>query len=63
MKLIVHKMYDCSLCGKCIKLLLHWNIPYLSTTDKIIKDRPYPYITIELEYEELVDWIAREIIK
>lgn len=59
MRLVVHKMTDCSLCAKCIKLLKHWGIVYREVYDNPIQDRPYPYITIELEYEELVDWIAR----
>ena len=56
-------MHGCKICYKCIRLLKHWNIRYRSVYDKVVKDRPYPYITIELEYEELVDWIAREILK
>lgn len=60
MKLIVHQMYDCKLCRKCIRLLEHWNIHYKAVYDKPEQVRPYPYVTIELEYEELVDWIARE---
>jgi hypothetical protein len=56
-------MKNCHLCSKCIKLLKHWNIKYRSTYDYPEQARLYPYITIELEYEEVVDWIAREILK
>jgi len=63
MRLIVHKMHGCKICHKCIRLLKYWGIRYRSVYDKPIKRRPYPYITIELEYEELVDWIAMEKIK
>jgi hypothetical protein len=62
MKLVVHKMKDCPLCDKCIKLLVVWKISYIEIYDEPEQDRLYPYITIELEYEELVDWIAREKI-
>lgn len=63
MKLIVHKMHGCKICHKCIQLLKHWNIRYRSVYDKPRRNRPYPYITIEYEYEELVDLIAMEKIK
>lgn len=60
MKLVVHRMAGCLLCEKCEQLLSEWNIPFTSVYDKPKKDRPYPYITIELEYEEVMDWISRE---
>jgi len=63
MKLLVHKMRDCQLCNKCIDLLIHWDIAFTSVYDYPVQDRPYPYITIEYEYEEIIDMIAREILK
>ena len=63
MKLTVHKMKDCELCSKCVKLLRHWKIPYKEKMDVYEPDRKYPYITIELEYEELVEWIGKGKIK
>ena len=63
MKLTVHKMHNCKLCNKCIRLLQHWNIAYWTVYDKSVQDRPYPYITVEYEYEELVDMIAKGVIK
>ena len=63
MRLVVHRMAACMICEKCEQLLSHWNIPFTSVYDKPEKDRRYPYITIELEYEELRDWISREVIK
>jgi len=63
MKLVVHKMHGCKLCHRCLQLLKHWDIRYRSVYDKPEKDRSYPYVTVELEYEEVVDWIAREKLK
>ena len=63
MKLVVHKMRGCPLCDKCLRLLAVWKISFKEVCDEPKQDRHYPYITIELEYEELVDWIAREKIE
>ena len=63
MKIIVHRMVDCSLCNKCMKLLSYWNMSYDVICDEPKQDRPYPYITFEYEYEELVDMIAKGGIK
>lgn len=63
MKLIVHKMEECPLCDKCIKLLKHWKIQHKSAWDWFEPKRPYPYITIELEYEELVEWISKGVFE
>ena len=60
MKLVLHRMRSCKLCIEAAKLLHRWNIPFRSRHDCPRQDRPYPYITIELEYEELMDWISRE---
>lgn len=60
MKLTLHIMFGCRLCAKAALLLHRWKIPFQSVYDGHVKDRPYPYITIELEYEELKDWILRE---
>lgn len=59
MKLVVHKMPRCKLCSACIVILKQWGIGYREIYDKPIQDRPYPYITIELEYEELKEWVTR----
>ena len=58
MKIIIHKMKDCPLCKKCVKLFEHWKIPFKSRTDWFEPTREYPYVTIELEYKEVVKWIA-----
>lgn len=63
MKIVVHRMHFCRLCKQCIALLKHWSIAHQEVYDEPIHDRPYPYITIELEYEELVDWIAKGVMK
>ena len=63
MKLVVHKMHGCQLCKKCEKLLRHWGIPFRPVYDEPKQDRLYPYVTIELEYEETVNWIAMEKLK
>ena len=52
-------MRGCSLCLRAVRLLKAWEIKYKPVYDDPILDREYPYITIELEYEELVDWIAK----
>ena len=62
MQLTVHKMHGCLLCNKCICLLKHWNIAYREVYDNPIHDRLYPYITIDYEYKELVDLIAKNKI-
>ena len=56
-------MIGCGLCYRCMELLTHWNIKYATKWDKPEQNRPYPYITIELEYEELVDLIAKGVLK
>jgi len=63
MKITVHKMENCKLCRKCAKLLKHWGIPFRERMDYFVEDRPYPFITIELEYEECVKWIAEGRLK
>ena len=63
MMIVVHKMVNCKLCDKCIKLLKHWNIGYREVYDLAIQDRTYPYITKEYSYEELVDMIGKGDIK
>ena len=59
MKLVVHITKGCDLCHKCINLLRHWSIMHVVVADKPEKIRPYPYIVMEYEYEELVDMIAK----
>ena len=59
MIVVVHKMHGCNLCTKCIKLLKHWGIKYRAVYDLALQDRPYPYITFEYEYTEIVDMIAK----
>ena len=63
MKITLHTIKNCSLCSKAMKLLRHWNIRYIYILDIPADDRPYPYITIELEYEELVNMIAKGVLK
>ena len=60
MKITIHKMKNCELCNKCKKLLKHWGIPHRTTYDNPTQNRPYPYLTIELEYEECIEWITED---
>ncbi len=60
MKLILHRMFKCKLCTEIATLLHRWDIPFTPVYDKPEQDRPYPYLTIELEYEEIMDWVSRE---
>lgn len=57
MKIIIHQMKGCPLCKKCKNLLTQWGIPFTAVYDKSQKDRQYPYITIDCEYEELVELV------
>ena len=60
MKIILHRMFKCKLCTKAATLLHRFDIKFTPIYDEPQKKRPYPYITIELEYEEFIDWIVRE---
>jgi len=60
MKIFVHKMHGCNLCKRCVRLLRNWNIDFFEIYDEpVADDREYPYITIDYEYGEIVEMIAK----
>lgn len=61
--IVVHKIENCPLCDKCIKLLKHWHIKYRVVYDIAQQDRPHPYITIEYGYKELIQMITEGRIR
>ena len=61
MKLVVHKMHGCKLCTRCEKHLNEWGIPFRPVYDEPKQDRRYPYIEIEIEYTELIEWMKRGV--
>jgi len=60
MKLMLHRMRKCKKCTKVMVLLHRFNISFQSLYDNPEQDRPYPYLTIELEHEEILHWISTE---
>ena len=65
MKIMLYKMKGCKLCDKAIKLFKHWNIKFESVYDEeeVEEDTEYPYAVITVDYKELVNMIAKGVLK
>lgn len=62
MKIIIHTMKGCKLCGQGKRLLEHWDLSYAEIIDAKMLDRTYPWFDVDgVEYslEEIVDAIAK----